>query len=122
MKPELQAVLDALLAQSKDTSEVSLDALGEALGTHAISTDDVDEIMQALENAGRRVIGPEGGGGEEDLRIVVTTARTLMGELGRKPSVAEIAKRSGLTEEDIRACLAYAADRETAQDDCADTK
>ena len=108
MQPELKAVLDALLAESKDSSEVSLDALGEALGTHAISTDDVDEIMHALEDAGRKVIGPEGGGGEDDLKIVVATARALVGELGRKPSVAEIAKRSGLTEEDVRHALALA--------------
>jgi hypothetical protein len=108
MKPELQAVLDALLAESKDSAEVSLDALGEALGTHAISTDDVDEIMHALEDAGRKVIGPEGGGGEDRLKIVVTTARALVGELGRKPSVAEIAKRSGLGEDDVRHALALA--------------
>lgn len=108
MKPELQAVLDALLAESKDSSEVSLDALGEALGTHAISTDDVDEIMHALEDAGRKVIGPEGGGNEDRLKIVVTTARALVAELGRKPSVAEIAKRSGLSEEDVRHALALA--------------
>lgn len=108
MKPELQAVLDALLAASDDTREVSLDSLGEALGTHAVSTDDVDEIMRALESSGRRVIGPEGGGGEDDLRIVVTTARTLVTELGRKPSVPEIAARSGLSEEDVRHALALA--------------
>lgn len=106
MKPELQAVLDALLAESKDTSEVSLDALGTALGTHAISTDDVDEIMHALEDAGRKVIGPEGGGGEDRLRIVVMTARALVAELGRKPSVSEIAKRSGLAEDEVRQALA----------------
>ena len=106
MKPELQAVLDALLAESKTTSEVSLDALGEALGTHAISTDDVDEIMQALENAGRKVIGPEGGGGEDRLKVVVTTARALVAELGRKPRVEEIAQRSGLSVDEVRQALA----------------
>lgn len=108
MKPELQAVLESLLAESKESSEVSLDALGEALGTHAISTDDVDEIMRALENAGRKVIGPEGGGGEDRLKIVVATARTLLAELERKPSVKEIAARSGLSEEDVRHALALA--------------
>lgn len=108
MKPELQAVLDALLAESKDTSEVSLDALGEALGTNAISTDDVDEIMRALEGAGRKVIGPEGGGNEDRLKTVVSTARALVTELGRKPTVREIASRSGLAEEDVRHALALA--------------
>lgn len=106
MKPDLQAVLDSLLAESKATSEVSLDALGEALGTHAISTDDVDEIMSALEDAGRKVIGPEGGGNEERLKIVVATARTLVGELGRKPRTLEIAQRSGLSVDEVRHALA----------------
>jgi hypothetical protein len=106
VKPELQAVLDSLLAESRETSEVSLDALGEALGTHAISTDDVDEIMRALEEAGRKVIGPEGGGGEGRLKIVLSTARALVAELGRKPRVDEIAQRSGLTIEEVRQALA----------------
>lgn len=108
MKPELEEVLRQLLDTSKDTGEVSLDALGEALGTHAISTDDVDAIMQALEHEGRRVIGPEGGGGEDRLRIVVTTARALVAELGRKPTTSEIAARSGLSIEDVRQALALA--------------
>jgi hypothetical protein len=106
MKPELEAVLASLLAESKETSEVSLDALGEALGTHAISTDDVDEIMRALEDAGRKVIGPEGGGGEDRLKKVVSAARALVAELGRKPRVEEIARRSGLSVDEVRQALA----------------
>lgn len=108
MRPELEAVLKQLLAASADTGEVSLDEMGDALGTHAISTDDVDEVMRTLEKAGRRVVGPEGGGGEDRLRAVVTTARTLVGELGRKPTVAEIAARSGLSVDDVRQALALA--------------
>jgi hypothetical protein len=106
--PALEAVLAALLEASAETGEVTLDAMGEALGTHAISTDDVDEIMLALEKAGRRVVGPEGGGGEDRLRVVVTTARALVAELGRKPTVQEIAKRSGLSVDDVRQALALA--------------
>jgi hypothetical protein len=106
VKPELQSVLEALLAESNDSHEVSLDALGEALGTHAISTDDVDEIMRALESAGRKVIGPEGGGGEDRLKIVVSTARALVAELGRKPRASEIAERSGLSVDEVRQALA----------------
>jgi hypothetical protein len=108
VKPELQAVLDSLLAGSDDTNEVSLDALGEALGTHAISTDDVDEIMRALEGAGRKVIGPEGGGGEGRLKVVVGAARALVAELGRTPRIEEIAERSGLSVDDVRQALALA--------------
>ncbi len=108
MKPELEKVLRELLDASKDTGELSLDALGEALGTHAVSTDDVDTIMHALEGEGRRVIGPEGGGGEERLRVVITTARALVAELGRRPTTSEIAARSGMSIEDVRQALALA--------------
>lgn len=108
MKKELEEVLRALMDASNESGEVSLDVLGEALGVRAISTDDVDEIMQALERAGRRVIGPEGGGGEGRLKVVLATARALMKELGRKPNVSEIAGRSGLTEDEVRQALALA--------------
>lgn len=108
MKPELEEVLRELLAMSETEGEVSLDAVGEALGLHAISTDDVDAIMHALERAGRKVIGPEGGGGEERLRVVVATARTLVAELGRRPTAAEIADRSGLSAEQVRHALGLA--------------
>jgi uncharacterized protein (DUF433 family) len=108
VKPELEEVVRVLREAGKATGEVALDALGEALGTRAISADDVDEIMRALEQCGLRVIGPEGGGGEDRLRDVVTTARALVGELGRKPTVAEIAARSGLSADDVRQALALA--------------
>lgn len=106
MKPEVRAALEMLLEGSAASGEVSLDQMGDALGTHSISTDDVDEIMMALEKAGRRVVGPEGGGGEDRLRIVVTTARALVAELGRKPKVEEIAARSGLSADEVRQALA----------------
>ena len=108
MKPELEEVVRVLLEAGKTGGEISLDALGEALGTRAISADDVDEIMRALERQGLRVVGPEGGGGEDRLRGVVTTARALVAELGRKPTVAEIAARSGLTVDEVRQALALA--------------
>jgi DNA-directed RNA polymerase sigma subunit (sigma70/sigma32) len=42
------------------------------------------------------------------LKTVVATARALSVELGRRPSVAEIAARSGLTEDDVRHALSLA--------------
>jgi DNA-directed RNA polymerase specialized sigma subunit len=64
--------------------------------------------VRELERRGRKIIAPEGGGGEERLRQVVATARTLVSELGRKPSVAEIAARSGLSADEVRQALALA--------------
>jgi hypothetical protein len=103
MRKDLLGVVDSLLASS--AKEITLDAIGDAIGTRAASAEDVDEILRALESRGRKIVGPEGGGGEEHLRRVVTTARTLVGELGRKPTVGEIATRAGMTETDVRHAL-----------------
>jgi hypothetical protein len=71
------------------------------------SHDDVDAIMHALDAHGRRVVAPEGGGGEARLRIVLATARALVADAD-KPTVAAIAARSGLTEDEVRHALALA--------------
>ncbi len=108
MTRALEESVAALLASSESSREVTLDAIGEAIGTRAVSHDDVDAIMRALEAKGRRVTGPEGGGGEERLRSVLAAARVLVAELGRKPTIAEIAARSGLSEDHVRHALSLA--------------
>lgn len=106
MRAELQAIVDALLASSADSREVSLDALGEAIGARAITSEEIDAMIGALEAAGRKIIGPEGGAGEALLKDVVAAARALAPELGRKPTVAEIAAKSGLSAAQVHHALA----------------
>ena len=108
MRPELRKIVDDLLAASADSREIHLDAVGEAIGARAITTPEIEAIMDALDAAGRKLVGPQGGDGEARLKTVVATARTLQPELGRKPTVAEIAARSGLTEDDVRHALTLA--------------
>lgn len=108
MRPELRKIVDDLLAASADSREVHLDAIGEAIGARAITTSEIEAIIDALEAAGRKLIGPRGGAGEDRLKTVIATARALGPELGRKPTVAEIAARSGLSEEEVRHALALA--------------
>jgi hypothetical protein len=105
LRPELQAIVDALLASSADTRQVNLDALGEAIGARAITTPEIEAMIDALDAAGRKLVGPEGGAGEDRLKTVIATARTLGPELGRKPTIPEIAARSGLSDDEVRHAL-----------------
>ncbi len=106
MRAELSAIVDALLAASEGAREVSLDAIGEAIGARAITSEEIDAMISALEAAGRKVVGPEGGAGEARLKEVVSAARALGPELGRKPTVSEIATRSGLSVAEVHHALA----------------
>jgi len=108
LRSELQAIVEALLAASVDTRELPLDAIGSAIGARAVTAEEIDAMMTALEASGRRVVSPEGGSGEERLKAVIAAARALGPELGRPATVPEIAARSGLTTDEVRHALALA--------------
>lgn len=97
-----------LIERSEAAREVSLDEIGEALGTLAVTTEEIESLIARLEAEGRCVTGPSGGGGESRLRRVIAAARALSGTLGRRPNVAEIATETKLTEEEVRHALALA--------------
>jgi hypothetical protein len=106
LRAELQEVLRALLDASSAGGEVSLDAIGEALGARAASTEEIDTLFAALEARKRRIVGPEGGGGEQRLKCVVDAARALTAELGHRPKASEVAARAELTVEQVQHTLA----------------
>jgi hypothetical protein len=106
VRAEVQALVDALLEASDPTMEITLDAIGDAIGTKAITPPEIDELMTALESAGRVIVGPKGGEGEEHLRKVIATIRAMTPELGRKPTASEIAEKSGLSILEVRHALA----------------
>mgnify|MGYP000960666474 CR=1 FL=1 len=95
MREELAAIVKLLSARA----EITLDELSDAIGEHAVSYDEVDALMHALESRGVRIVGPEGGGGEERLFVVLGVARVLAKELGRRPSVDEISARASMPRE-----------------------
>jgi DNA-directed RNA polymerase sigma subunit (sigma70/sigma32) len=103
---KLAPILARLLAESADSRQVTLDEVGEAIGVLAVSTDDVDALLAALEKEGRQVKGPEGQRGVGNLRKVLPAARALTGSLGRAPTPAELAELTGLSEDDVRHALA----------------
>jgi hypothetical protein len=108
VRRELEPIIDGLLDASATSGEVSLDAIGEAIGARAITPVEIEAIVAALEAAGRKVVAPGGGAGEAHLKEVLAAARVLGPELGRKPTVAEIATRSGLSEGEVRHALELA--------------
>jgi hypothetical protein len=106
LRGELQDVLQSLLGASSPGADVSLDAIGEAIGARAASTDEIEALFAALEAKQRRIVGPEGGGGEQRLKRVVDAARALSIELGRKPKASEVAARAELSVEQVQHALA----------------
>ncbi len=104
--PSLQTILDALLTKSEPSRRVTLDELAEEIGVLAVSTDEINTLIEALEANGRAVDAGTSGKASEHLRGVLTAARALRGELGRTPTHAEIAARAGLTLAQVRHALA----------------
>ena len=98
-------MVEQLLAGSVGSGEISIDVIGDAIGVRAVSVQEVDAIVQALEDAGRTVVGAGELRGEESLRAVLGSIRSLTGALGRKPSQAEIAEHAGLSIEQVRHAL-----------------
>ena len=107
LRPALRAVVDALLARSEDTRQVTIDEVGEALGTEQATGADVELIFDALEAAGRTIASPEDGDLKERLRVVLVAARSIAATEGRRATMAEIAKATGLGEDRVRHALAF---------------
>ena len=98
-------IVAALLERSAVTQQVTLDEVGDAIGARAVTAEEIDAILTALEEAGRKITSPHGGGGEGHLKAVVAAARALGPELGRRPTIVETAARAGLAEADVRHAL-----------------
>jgi hypothetical protein len=104
VRTELHKVVKSLLA----LDVITLDAVGDALGTMAVTAPEIEEIFAALEASGREVVSPAGGQGVERVRKVVAMAKVLRTELGRTPTREEIAARSGLAPEEVHHALELA--------------
>ena len=107
-RPEVRAVIHALLAASEDSRRVPLDAIGDALGAQAFTQAEIERVVDALEAAGRAVIGPAPGALASDLRAVLVAARAFAGRTGRNATVDELAAETGLPADAVRAALGLA--------------
>ena len=108
LRRELRVIVDKLVASSASSRQISLDALGQALGVQAVSYAEIDAMISAIEARDRRVEATTEGRGEEYLKLVVGAVRTLSTELGRRPSLAEIALRTALSLDQVRHALLLA--------------
>ncbi len=105
-RPEIAAVLAKLLAESERTRVIPLDAVGEAIGQHAISTDEIDALFSALEQRGRTIASPAGGSGENLLKRVVAAARELKQGAPRRLTIHDVAQQAGITRDQVISALA----------------
>jgi hypothetical protein len=100
----LREVFDQLLRSGP--RPISLDEIGEAIGTRAVSTTEIEELLDALTQAGV-VIDEPVVNLRSDLRDVLGAARTLRTELGRAPTTFEIAVQLGKPDSTVRAALLF---------------
>ncbi|MGC4095203.1 MAG: sigma-70 domain-containing protein [Polyangiaceae bacterium] len=104
-RPELERVAETLLARTEP--ELSLDVIGEALGTLNVDSEDIDALFAWLEARGRRIGQSSLGPASTSLAEVLRSARALKLSLGRTPSAHEIASHSGLPLDAVRRALLF---------------
>jgi hypothetical protein len=106
MRPTIAAILESLLKRQEQV--LSLDAVGEAVGTEPIAPGEVEELFQALENAGRQ-IGAVTPNVRQHLALVLREARRLRLKQHSTPDIVAIAAATGLAAGEVRAALFYAS-------------
>ncbi len=105
LRVELQTVVDALLKRPEQA--LPLDAICDAIGVMAITSEEIGLVLDELEARGRTV-AESPTGARESLMTVLRSARELKQTLGRSPTSREIAAHSGLSEESVRLGLLFA--------------
>ncbi len=106
MLPPVAVILQSLL--ERDDPALSLDTIGDAIGTMTITPAEIEELFSALEAAGRQVERTTLNV-REHLGVVLREARRLRQQLNAPPTVESIAAATGLGESAVRAALLYAS-------------
>ncbi len=89
-------VLDALRGRHETTQRIDLNDIAEVIGTRAVSYEEVEQIIVTLEGEGLRVDQNPTAHEMGLLQRVLENARKLRKELGRNPTVEEIAHAAEL--------------------------
>lgn len=106
MRADVEGILGRLLGNREHT--ISLDTIGEAVGAAAITQDEIAQILDRLEAAGKE-IGSPSSKLRQQLLPVLTQARRIKHERQDTPNVSAIAEATGLTVAEVRAALLYAS-------------
>jgi hypothetical protein len=105
----VERILGELLARHGEAGHVHLNDLAEAIGTEAVTPDEIEAVVDRLEAAGLRVGEPLDGLDVLVIREVLASARRLRASLGRPPTVDEIAADAGHPAHAVRRALEHAA-------------
>ena len=105
LSPHLTPIFDAIKAAHPDG--LTLDELGEELIRKPVTFADIEELIGALEAAGVDLEGPGTPARPEELSRVLASARAFSAEHGRRPTVAELAERAGLSAIVVRRALRF---------------
>ena len=100
-------ILGRLLDRVPPGSSVTLDAIGDAVGTSPLNYEEIGELLDRLQAAGRH-IEQHRRDLKSDLGRVLTAARDLRATLGRPPRLAELATKTSLDETVVLTALRFA--------------
>ena len=103
LSAKLQAIFDTLMAAHP--SGLTLNVLSDELVDKPVDFGEIEQLIVALEEAGVDLEGPEPPPQPEQLFQVLTAARALAAETGKRPTTAAIAARTGLTLTVVRRAL-----------------
>jgi hypothetical protein len=109
VRPVVEGILRELLARHPPAGHVHLNDLAEVIGGRPVTPEEIEDLVDRLEAAGRRV-GEDLD--DQDVSVMgaaLASARRLQASLGRRPTVAEIARDAGLAPHAVRRALEHGA-------------
>ncbi len=103
LSSKVQPIFAALRAAHPEG--LTLDELAEEILRKSLSYPEIEELIVALEAAGVDLEGPSTPASSEELARVLDATRTFVAEHGRRPTIAELADRAGLSPIVVRRAL-----------------
>jgi hypothetical protein len=107
VRPVIDDMVRELVARHRATGRVDLNDIAEVIDCRAVTYEEVEHIIARLESEGLRVAEPLDGGDIGVIRTVLESARRLVTELQRRPTVDEIALACGHAPHTVRRALEH---------------